>query len=152
MWKRSGPALYTKLDLATVKGIVVGPRTKPFAKYDWKAGKPWHCFSLLTESRSVDVECASKEQFNLWYWGLMDLIPLSSQNLSKPEVQWRIALFKTIQISQRCKLPVQEVWHKLVRQARTDLQSPATAPSSSSTSSNTLSPQFAYVVWSVSKS
>eukprot|EP00475_Leptophrys_vorax_P028023 TRINITY_DN40245_c0_g1_i2.p1 TRINITY_DN40245_c0_g1~~TRINITY_DN40245_c0_g1_i2.p1 ORF type:complete len:507 (-),score=100.98 TRINITY_DN40245_c0_g1_i2:91-1611(-) len=121
LWKKSR-GFYTKFELATVKVMIVGPRTQPFAKYEWKTARPWNCFSLIAEHRTVDIECLSKDQFNTWYFGLLNLVPLNYNNMDKAQVLWRVALYKTVQISLQCRMPVNDVWHRLVKEAREDLK------------------------------
>jgi hypothetical protein len=57
----------------------------------------------------------------MWYFGLLQLVPLNFNNLDKPQVLWRLGLYKTVQISLQCKIPVHDVWHRLVKQAREEL-------------------------------
>ena len=48
--------------LATVESIVYGPGNERFGSYDYKNGRPDLCFSLLLESRSIDLECSNEQQ------------------------------------------------------------------------------------------
>ncbi len=124
-----------------MKLIIVGPRTQPFSKYDWKTGRPWNCFSLIADHRSVDIECLSRDQFMTWYFGLMQLVPLNFNNLDKPQVLWRLGLYKTVQISLQCKIPVNDVWHRLVKQARDELYGKKDEDQSKSVDPSTSSPR-----------
>lgn len=38
--------------------------------------------------------------------------------MDRPQVNWHVALYKTVQISLNCKKPVNDVWHILVDQAK----------------------------------
>jgi hypothetical protein len=102
----------------------------PFSNYDWKSARPWNCFSLVADHRSVDIECLTREQFNTWYFGLLHLVPLNFNNMDRAQVLWRIGLFKTVQISLQCKMPVNDVWHRLVKQAREDMTNSPEKPKS----------------------
>jgi hypothetical protein len=42
--------------------------------------------------------------------------------MDRAQVLWRVALYKTVQISLQCRMPVNDVWHKLVKEAREDLK------------------------------
>lgn len=118
--KFNGVPKISKIELATVVQIVIGPRTQIFrtAQYDWKTQKPWNCFSLVTRERSLDIECLSRDQYVTWILGLQSLVPLTFRLHSRATIHWHRALFKTVQIAQNTLLPVSEVWHVIVDDAK----------------------------------
>jgi hypothetical protein len=121
IWKHCGKISSLKtsrIPFASVKNLVYGPRTPGFKSFDWKLGKPWLCFSVVCDGRNVDIECPDLDSFNLWYFGIQQLAPLSHKFLSARQVHWRRALFKTAQMSLVCEMPLEDVWHELVRLSR----------------------------------
>eukprot|EP00475_Leptophrys_vorax_P033037 TRINITY_DN5162_c0_g1_i1.p1 TRINITY_DN5162_c0_g1~~TRINITY_DN5162_c0_g1_i1.p1 ORF type:complete len:312 (-),score=51.39 TRINITY_DN5162_c0_g1_i1:217-1152(-) len=121
IWRHCGKITslkQNKVPFAAVKNIVFGPRTPGFKSFDWKRGKSWLCFSIICENRNVDIECPDLETFTLWYFGIQQLAPLSHKFLTQCQVNWRRALFKTAQLSLVCEMPLEDVWHELVRMAR----------------------------------
>jgi len=121
MWKHIGKISSiktTRIPFASVKNIVYGPRTPGFKSFDWKVGKSWLCFSVVCEGRNVDIECPDLETFELWFFGIQQLAPLSHKFLTPSQVNWKRALYKTAQVSLVCELPLEDVWHELVRLSR----------------------------------
>jgi hypothetical protein len=109
----------SSIDLASVKQMIIGPRTSRFCRFDWVNGKPWLCFSLITDARTVDIECQSIEEFDTWFQGLNALVPTSKDTrFSRGKMLWQRALIKSIQISVRSKINSLElVWQEMVNAA-----------------------------------
>jgi len=107
------------IDLASVRQMIIGPRTERFRSFDWINGKPWLCFSLVTDSRTVDIECRNVEEFDIWFQGLNALVPTSRDTrYSRGRILWQRALIKSIQISVRSKKnSLEAVWQDMVNAA-----------------------------------
>jgi len=121
VWKHVGKFTslkVSKIPFASVKNVVYGPRTPGFKTFDWKVGKSWLCFSVICEERNVDIECPDLETFETWFFGVQQLALLSHKFLTPRQVNWRRALFKTAQLSLVCEMPLDDVWHELVRLAK----------------------------------
>eukprot|EP00475_Leptophrys_vorax_P045618 TRINITY_DN953_c0_g2_i1.p1 TRINITY_DN953_c0_g2~~TRINITY_DN953_c0_g2_i1.p1 ORF type:complete len:312 (+),score=66.98 TRINITY_DN953_c0_g2_i1:68-1003(+) len=109
----------SSIELASVRQLIIGPRTERFSKYDWISGRPWLCMSLVTDSRTVDIECKDVEEFDIWFQGLAALVPTSKDTLyTRGRILWQRALIKSIQISVKSKMNSLElVWQELVNSA-----------------------------------
>jgi hypothetical protein len=108
----------SKIILASVKQIIMGPRTQGFKNFEWKQENAWLCFSLISESRNVDIQCGSKDEFDTWFFGLQHLVPLSHKFFNRAQVNWRRVLFKTAKASLLCEIPIDDVWHQIVEYTR----------------------------------
>lgn len=121
MWKSKTAGFYTKIQLASAKLLVVGPRSRPFERYSWKKGRPWQCLTIHCVDRTVDLEFVTREEFLMWYDGLLHLVPLNSNNKSLAMVNWYRLLFKSVQISLQTQLAVPKVWKIFVTESKLQL-------------------------------
>jgi len=108
----------SKVDLLQVKRIVIGPLAQRFFGYKWTEGKPWLCFSLVSEFSSFDVECENQEDFDFLVLGLQHHIPLTTTHKTKAQLRWHCVFLKTMQMSLRSKLDISRVWNQLVEEAK----------------------------------
>jgi len=118
MWKKQAAAIWSSMPLASVTAIISGPRTSNFKSYDWRTGKPWQCLSLIGTDRTLDLEFSKRREFLDWGTNLLEFIPLSFRNPTKSTMLWKRALFKSVQISLKFSIPIEDVWHVLVSSAR----------------------------------
>ncbi|KMS65132.1 hypothetical protein BVRB_039110, partial [Beta vulgaris subsp. vulgaris] len=106
-------------ELAEVHGIVVGPRTQAFTDYDWSTGKPWLCFSIIAEERTLDFQCSNNDEIRFVIMGLQCCTTLSYESLTYGRILWTRAILKAITIARRSGLCTLDVFRDLEVQAKT---------------------------------
>lgn len=113
-------AAFADVCLADVLAIIHGPRTSGFELYDWASGRPWLCFTLIAGNRTIELEYRGPgSEFRSWFTALMVILPLAKQNkMSRGQVNWSIALLKSVQIAVQMDIGVANVWDLLVADAR----------------------------------
>mmetsp|Transcript_972 Transcript_972/g.1865 ORF Transcript_972/g.1865 Transcript_972/m.1865 type:complete len:708 (+) Transcript_972:26-2149(+) len=62
------------LNLRDAVKVVAGKETKLFAKVPDKVSDPAHCFSIVMQHRTLDLEAKNQKERDLWVAGLAELI------------------------------------------------------------------------------
>jgi hypothetical protein len=122
IWSKTGlPRTRSRrFNLACVRGIVFGPNTIRFLRFDWENSKPWMCFSLVCENRTVDLCMENERDFVTWYLGLQHLIPLPTSAQTRGSLLWTRAIYKVSQRAYKGKTTQLNVWMDLFYQAKRD--------------------------------
>lgn len=60
--------------MTAVDTVVSGQKTSNFSRFPRMRGMAPLCFSVKYGDKSLDLMCDTKEQFDLWYAGLQDLV------------------------------------------------------------------------------
>lgn len=108
----------SRVTLAAIRGVRFGI-AKFGQVYDWENGSPENCFSIvLSRERRIDVECPSKEVMVKWFLGLQILCPMSHKNISRAQLNWRRAQYKSVKMAKEQGVSENELWRNLVCKAK----------------------------------
>ena len=75
-----------RLNVRDAVEIVAGKNTKLFAKVKIREAHPRQCFSIVLPNRTLDLQCSSEEERDMWLQGLLDLKKtVAAQAAAQPE-------------------------------------------------------------------